>query len=121
MAPVTVQATNSEYYPSVPRLPMSDYGSDIDFDDVQEDTGLQGSVNALSTFGHEETLHTDISKDAQNELGAPRSKHLAVVHLEERATRTSLLDARSASLGTEYNILSNFSSSSTFYFSNTIE
>ncbi|KAF1979474.1 hypothetical protein BU23DRAFT_548706 [Bimuria novae-zelandiae CBS 107.79] len=96
-AAAITQATNSEYGSDFSVPPLSDYGSDIDLDGIEEDAQLGNLIGSLAASAHRDVAYPSIENSAQDEDSTPRIRRRVAVEFEERAIQSSPLEARTAS------------------------
>lgn len=94
---------DSEYGSGVSLTALSDYGSDIEWDDVQENTALGDLLVKLAATAPNEIAYPSIESDVHNvepDL-QPKYRPLAV-HWDERDIQSSPVVARALSMEHEY-------------------
>ncbi|KAF2445703.1 hypothetical protein P171DRAFT_431097 [Karstenula rhodostoma CBS 690.94] len=100
------QVANSEYGSEISLTALSDYGSDIDWDDTQEDTALGSLLVKLAPSAPTEIVYPTIEGDAQNVGVATHPRRQPLVQWEERAIQSSPVVASGLSIEFEYDDLS---------------
>ena len=88
-----VTIANSEFGSDFSLTALSDYGSDIDLDDLQEDTALGNILVKLAASAPNHIAYPTIEGGTQN---------VALVHWEERAIQSSPAVACGLSMELEY-------------------
>lgn len=104
----------SEYGSDFSLATLSDYGSDIDLDDIEEDAHLSDLLVKIVAPASKDIVYPSIQDSVQHAHVLPHPRRQPVVQFEERAIQSSPLVATRASLEIEYDAPSRRAFSGTY-------
>ena len=96
------QVASSEYGSDFSLPALSDYGSDVDLDDIQQDTALGDLLVKIAASAPKTVVYPSIEHSNHDADSTSGPRRRLVVQFEERAFRSSPLVARSTSLEIEH-------------------